>query len=267
MDNRPIGVFDSGLGGLTVVKSITENLPYEDIVYLGDTARVPYGNRSKETLLSYVKSDFEFLLSKDVKAVVIACNTADSRTRPEMEEMFHIPIIGVVAPAGKEAAITTKNNKIGVIGTEATVESGAYPNIIKKTNPDATVIQTAAPLLVPLVEAGRTAPGDIVTENVLRGYLEPMAEHGIDTLILGCTHYPLLKDIIASILPGVNLICSGFASTNSLIDTLGALRLSNKSDHVAKVEYFVSDAPESFAKHAGVFLQKEISGLVKKVKL
>lgn len=265
MDTRPIGVFDSGLGGLTVVKSIIESLPQENIIYFGDTGRVPYGNRSKETLLHYVRQDMELLLSHNVKAVVIACNTADSMARKEMTELFSLPIIGVVAPAGKKAAAGTKNGRIGVIATAATVSSKAYENVIKEAAPSAQVFAKACPLLVPLVEEGRVKRGDIVTETVLREYLEPLQKEGIDTLILGCTHYPLLFDIIADIMPGVKLICSGFASTESLCETLREQNMLNTSDRHGSVSFFVSDSPDKFAANGGLFIGREIRGSVGKV--
>lgn len=265
MDKRPIGVFDSGLGGLTVVKSIIEALPNENIVYFGDTGRVPYGNRSKETIIRYVKQDTELLVSHNVKAVVIACNTADSMARKEMTELYSLPIIGVVAPAGKKAAAVTKNKRVGVIATAATVASRAYEKVIAEAAPDVKVFAKACPLLVPLVEEGRVDRGDIVTETVLREYLEPLKNEGIDTLILGCTHYPLLFDIISDLLPGVELICSGFASTERLIDTLKENDLLNVAEAPGKIEFFVSDSPDKFALNGGLFIGREISGKVEKV--
>ena len=265
MDNRPIGVFDSGLGGLTVVKSIIEALPNENIVYFGDTGRVPYGNRSKETLLQYVKQDMELLISRSVKAVVIACNTADSMARKEMTQLFSLPIIGVVSPAGKKAAAVTKNKKVGVIATAATVASRAYEQVINSADEQVRVFAKACPLLVPLVEEGRIKRGDIVTETVLREYLEPLKNEGIDTLILGCTHYPLLFDIISDILPGAELICSGFASTEELIGTLKDNDLLNASDEKGKIEFFVSDSPEKFALNGSLFIGQGIIDKVEKV--
>lgn len=265
MDNRPIGVFDSGLGGLTVVKSIIGSLPDENIVYFGDTGRVPYGNRSKETILHYVRQDMELLLSHDVKAIVIACNTADSMARREMTEMFSLPIIGVVSPAGRKAASITKNGRIGVIATAATVASKAYENVIREASPEAQVFAKACPLLVPLVEEGRVRSGDIVTETVLREYLEPLQKEGIDTLILGCTHYPLLYDIISDIMPGVELICSGFASTELLRETLFSNDMLNGSGIPGHIEFFVSDSPDKFAANGGLFIGREIDDRVNKV--
>jgi len=264
MDNRPIGVFDSGLGGLTVVKSILEELPEEDIVYFGDTKHMPYGNRSKETLLEFVTDNILFLLNHDVKAIVIACNTADSMTRTEMQRRFNIPIVGVVGPAGVEATRVTKNNKIGIIGTTATIESGAYGEIIRQEKSDAYVYAIPCPLLAPLVEEGRITADDTVTMNALEGYLGRFRTLGIDTLVLGCTHYPLLRPLIESILPGVTIISSGHASTNSLIETLDRNGLRCEKGKQGSVQFFVNDAPDKFAKNGGMFIGREITNLVVK---
>lgn len=269
MDNRerPIGIFDSGLGGLTSVKAVSATLPNEDIVYFGDTARVPYGDRSKETIIEYTKDDIEFLLSHDVKAIVIACNTADSMARLEMEKMFRIPIVGVVGPAAKKAAGLTENGKIGVIGTNACVRSEAYKTVIHEYNPFAEVFSVACPLLVPLVEEGRISPDDKVTRRVLKEYLLPLAEKGIDTLVLGCTHYPLLKPIIANILPDVKLIDSGEAAVASLKKTLDENDLFAPDTKTGSVKYYVSDNAESFARHGGIFMGHEIDGKVTEVNI
>lgn len=266
MDNRPIGVFDSGLGGLTVVKSILEHLPEENIIYFGDTKRVPYGNRSKETLIEYVTDDILFLLNHDVKAIAIACNTADSMTMSEMKKRFNIPLVGVVEPAGTEAAQLTVNNRIGVIGTTATMESGAYGEIIRRVNPDAAVFGIPCPLLVPLVEEGRISADDTVTMSILEGYLAPFRDNlHIDTIVLGCTHYPLLKPLIKTILPGVRIISSGHASTNALKETLEKYDIANSPDNTGTLEFYVSDAPEKFAKNGGMFIGRDINGMVTKV--
>lgn len=267
MDTRPIGVFDSGLGGLTVVKSIIENLPNESIVYFGDTGRVPYGTRSKETLLEYVRQDIEFLLRHNVKAIVIACNTADAMARAEMERMFRTPIVGVVAPAGIKAVSVTRNKRIGVIATCSCVSSRAYEKVIAACDAQVEVCSVGCPLLVPLVENGRVERGDVVIETVLREYLAPLKEKGVDTLILGCTHYPLLYDIISDIMPGVELICSGAASTESLTATLREHDLLCGGDEPGGISFYVSDAPESFAANGGRFIGREISGRVEKISL
>ena len=263
--NLPIGVFDSGLGGLTVVKKMLESLPNEDIIYFGDTARVPYGDRSKETIIKYAQSDIEFLLTHRVKAVCIACNTADSMARIEMQKRFTLPIIGVVEPAALQALSTTKNGKVGVIGTKATIRSGAYEAVIRARSPKTEVFSVPCPLLCPLVEEGRFLRGDKVVESVLEDYLSPLKAAGIDTLILGCTHYPLLLDVISDLLPGVELISSGFASTETLMETLKEKDLLNPSEKPGTIRFFVSDAPEKFAENGSIFIGRKITGCVEKV--
>ena len=255
---KPLGVFDSGLGGLTVVKEILEHLPHEDIVFFGDTARVPYGSRSKETITEYVKEDIDFLLRYDVKAIVIACNTADSMARAEMEARFDLPIVGVVEPAAELAASVTKNGKIGVIGTKATIRSKAYEQTMAAVDPAIRVYSKACPLLVPLVEEGRFRKGDVVVESVLADYLTPLKAKEIDTLILGCTHYPLLRETIASILPDTRLIPSGTASTQALIGTLERFGLLSDNPSHGAIRYIVSDAPDRFAENGSKFLGREI---------
>lgn len=265
--NKPVGIFDSGLGGLTTVKTVLCELPNEDIIYFGDTARVPYGDRSKETIIEYAKDDIEFLLSFDVKAVVIACNTADSMARTEMERIFRVPIIGVVQPSSQRAAALTKNNKIGVIGTNATVSSGAFEKNIKSFNRNAEVFSCACPLLVPLVEEGRTGIDDKVTRRVLREYLEPLKEKGIDTLVLGCTHYPLLTALISDIMPGVTLINSGEAAVSRLTGVLKDGDMLNDGTEKGTVRYFVSDNVESFVRHGSIFMGHELGGKAEQVEI
>ncbi|MCD7887120.1 MAG: glutamate racemase, partial [Clostridiales bacterium] len=187
MDNRPIGVFDSGMGGLTTVRALAKQLPAEDIVYFGDTGRVPYGGRSQETIVRYARQDVAFLRTFDLKAVVIACGTVSSAALGVLSAEQDIPIFGVVGPTALRAAQVTHNNKIGLVATAATVRTGAYERIMRHANPMAEITSLACPLFVPLVENGRTQPGDIVIETVVREYLTPLKEKGIDTLVLGCT--------------------------------------------------------------------------------
>jgi len=190
----PIGVFDSGVGGLTVAREIMRNLPNERIVYFGDTARVPYGSKSKDTVIRYSRQIIRFLRTQDVKAIVIACNTASALALEEVEKELDIPIIGVVKPGAKVAAASTRNGRIGVIGTESTVNSHMYSQLICSYQKDIQVYGKACPLFVPLVEEGWL--GDPVTEQVAKRYLDELLPKGIDTLILGCTHYPLLRPLI-----------------------------------------------------------------------
>lgn len=265
-NEKYIGVFDSGIGGLTVVKSIVETMPNESIIYFGDTAHVPYGTRSKEQITEYVLDDVNFLSQFNIKAIVIACNTADSAARERVEESYRdIPVYGVVAPASKKAAEITKNKKIGVIATNATVNSGAYEKKIHSIAPDIQVISLACPLLVPLVEEGRFKTGDKVIEQVLREYLTPLKEQGIDTLVLGCTHYPLLTEVISEIMgEKVSIISSSVAAAEEL--KKGLLQKNILSDTPqGKRKYFVSDDAASFEKNARVFMGDSLGGRVEQV--
>ncbi len=261
-NEKYIGVFDSGIGGLTVVKSIIETMPDENIIYFGDTARVPYGTKSREQITEYALSDARFLAGFDIKAIVIACNTADSAARHVIEKEYtDIPVFGVVAPASKRAAQTTKNGKIGVIATNATVKSGAYESEILSNNPQAEVFSAACPLLVPFVEEGRFKNGDIVVETVLREYLAPLEEKGVDTLVLGCTHYPLLHGVIEEIMPKVNIISSSVAAAQEIKSELEKRKLRNGTPGSDR-KYFVSDNPEGFEKNALMFMGEALGGSV-----
>ena len=195
--DAPIGVFDSGIGGLTVAREIMRQIPNEKIIYFGDTARMPYGSKSKETVTRFSKQIVRFLETFQVKTIVVACNTASAYALDELEKELDIPIIGVIKPGAKTAAEVTRNGRIGVIATEATIGSQMYNKYIQELNKDVTIYGKACPLFVPLVENGRFRPGDCVIETVAREYLAPMREKGVDTLILGCTHYPLLTEVIA----------------------------------------------------------------------
>lgn len=265
MNDKYIGVFDSGMGGLTVVKSIVETMPDENIIYFGDTAHVPYGTRSKEQITEYVLNDVKFLNTFDIKAIVIACNTADAIAREKVEALYPLPVFGVVEPASKTAAEITKNNKIGVIATNATVNSGAYERNIHRFNPEAKVFSVACPLLVPLVEEGRFKKGDKVIEKVLTEYLTPLKDDGIDTLVLGCTHYPLLYDIIADIMPNINIISSSVSAAARLKSALEDGKLLSDS-HGCKRKYFVSDNAEYFEGLAKIFMG-ELGGHVEHIEI
>lgn len=226
MDTRPIGVFDSGLGGLTAVRELRQLLPSENIIYFGDTARVPYGGRSAEILLKYARQDVRFLRSHDIKAILVACGTVSTTALPQLRQESDIPILGVVEPACRRAAAVTRNRRVGLIATAASVRSGAYQRSLRQLDPDIAVTAKACPLFVPLVENGRFRRGDVVIETVAREYLEPLRREGLDTLILGCTHYPLLTDIIGDIMgPGVTLINTGEEAAWELKRTLRGLDL------------------------------------------
>ncbi|WP_058485871.1 glutamate racemase [Defluviitalea phaphyphila] len=256
MDERAIGVFDSGVGGLTVVKEIIEQLPNEEIIYFGDTARVPYGSKSKETVTKYSKQIIRFLLTKNIKAIIIACNTASSNSLEEVKKTFDIPIIGVVEPGAVMAYKSTKNNRIGIIGTEATIRSNSYPNAIKKYNKDIETFSLACPLFVPLAEEGWT--NNDVAYLVAKKYLEPFKEKDIDTLVLGCTHYPLLKDVIQEIVGDkVSLINPAKEAAKKLKELLilkNQLRVKDNPKH----RFYVSDDTTKFEQIASIALKKFI---------
>ena len=259
MDNRPIGVFDSGLGGLTAVRSLRQILPEEDLIYFGDTARVPYGGRSRETLLRYARQDVRFLRTHDLKAILIACGTVSTTSLTTLQSENDLPIVGVVEPTCRRAAAVTKNKQMGLIATLASVRSGAYEACLSRIDPAVQVFSKPCPLFVPLVENGRIHPGDVVIETVAREYLEPLLETGIDTLILGCTHYPLLSEIIGNICgPGVTLVSAGEESAFELKRLLKAQELRADPERTGTAEFCVSDRVEDFERIASLFLQEEL---------
>ena len=264
MDNRSIGVFDSGLGGLTAVKEIMHLLPNESIVYFGDTGRVPYGNKSKETILKYTHSDINFLLSQDVKMIVIACGTASSAALPEIKDEVSVPIVGVVDAGAYAAVRKTKNKKIGIIGTVATIKSGAYRKYINEYNPDIEVFEKACPLFVPLVESGHfNTP---VTKLIVDEYLKDIKDAGVDTLILGCTHYPLLIDAIDEYMGGnVALISPGEEVAKYLKKKLDCASLHSDEPCEDQYSYYVSDSVLNFEELGSIFLEKKINGKVSKI--
>ena len=223
MDQRPIGVFDSGSGGLTAVREIRSILPSENIIYFGDTSRVPYGGKSPEILLRFARQDVRFLRSFDIKALLVACGTVSSNVLPVLEQESDLPILGVVEPACRRALAVTRSKRVGLIATAASVRSGAYERTLAAMDGEVTVIARACPLFVPLVENGRYRVGDCVIETVAREYLEPLRDEGIDTLIMGCTHYPLLEEVVAKVMgPGVTLVDSGAQAARQLKDSLTA---------------------------------------------
>ena len=261
MNNRPIGVFDSGLGGLTVLKEIMKITPNENIVYFGDTARVPYGPRSKETIIKYTFQAIDFLISKNVKAIVIACNTATARALKEANEKYDIPIIGVIEAGARTAAYTTKNKIVGIIGTDGTIRSKAYNAEIAKLDSEIKIIDKSCPLFVPIVEEG-WANTDIASLTAKR-YLNDLMQEGIDSLVLGCTHYPLLKKTIGEIVGEkvtlVNPAKETAKDLNKILEENNMLREDNNKE--PKYEYYVSDIPEKFAAIAEEFLKKEIDDI------
>ena len=263
LDNRrykPIGVFDSGVGGLTVAREIMRQLPGERLIYFGDTARVPYGSKSKETITRYSRQIIRFLQEKGVKAIVVACNTASALALPQIRTEIAIPIIGVVKPGAKVAAETTRNGRIGVIGTEATIGSQIYTRVIHEHNPAAEVIGKPCPLFVPLVEEGWRK--DPITEEIARRYLDSFQSSGIDTMIMGCTHYPLLRSTLRRILgESVTLVNPAYETAQSLKALLEEQDLVNDgrgNGEVPQYQFYVSDAADKFKEFANTILPCEI---------
>ena len=265
MDNRPIGVFDSGLGGLTAVKQLEQVLPGESIVYFGDTGRVPYGSRGKDTILRYAKQDMAFLLSQNVKAVLAACGTVSSVAR-SVGEALSVPFIDVIGPSAKAAAAATKNGRIGVIGTAATIQSDSYRSALLRINHKFEVFPQACPLFVPLVESGYVQDGNPVTKLVIADYLESVRASGIDTLILGCTHYPLLKKMIGDYVgESVTLIDSGKVTAQAAAEALADLDLLSGRTEGGTARYYVSDTPDNFAEQEMLFLGEYAGGPVERI--
>lgn len=258
--NAPIGVFDSGVGGLTVAREIMRQMPNERIVYFGDTARVPYGSKSKETIIRYSRQIIRFLRTKNVKAIVIACNTASAYALDTVEAELDIPIIGVVKPGAKVAAETTRNNKIGVIGTEGTISSGIYSDFLHIRNKGINVLGKACPLFVPLVEEGWAK--DSVTKEVAKRYLEELKESGIDSLILGCTHYPLLRSTIRTVMgEKVTLVNPAYETAIELKELLEQNNLINSQKQPSDgsgYAFYVSDLADKFKQFANSILPYDI---------
>ena len=261
MTKQAIGVFDSGLGGLTAVRELLSVLPNENIVYFGDTGRVPYGNRSRETIKKYSMQDATFLLTKNVKLIIAACGTASS-VAPEIGDNLSVPFTGVVAPTAAAAVRATKNGKIGVIGTTATIKTGSYKREIKKINPNIDVYELDCPLFVPLVENGFISADDQVVTLVVERYLSSLREADIDTLILGCTHYPIIAEAISKALPNVRLIDSGRETAIYAASLLKESNSLSEDNLKGKCEFYVSDTTEGFSTLAGIFLGRDISGQV-----
>jgi glutamate racemase len=260
--NRPIGVFDSGIGGLTVLKEIVKEMPGEGTIYLGDTARVPYGIRSQETVIRYSFENTRFLFSKDIKLLIVACNTASSVGLDKIKSVVPIPVIGVIEPGAKAAVKATRNKKIGIIGTEATIRSDSYTRLIKAIDGDVEVCGLACPLFVPLVEEGWTE-GDITTK-IAKKYLKEIKNKGIDTLVLGCTHYPLLKQVISKVMgKGIRLIDSAVEVAKEVKEILEISGLKRKQKKRPLREFYVTDSPDRFIKVGERFLENKIDHIEK----
>lgn len=259
--NAPIGVFDSGVGGLTVAREIMRQIPNERIVYFGDTARVPYGSKSKDNIIKFSRQIIRFLQTENVKAIVIACNTASALALDEMQQEFDLPILGVVKPGAKVAVETTANKRIGLIGTEANIRSGVYTRYIKSLDDEAKVFEKACPLFVPLVDEGWLH--DDITLQVASRYLEELKEKDIDTLIMGCTHYPLIRSTIRKVMGDkVNLVNPAYETAIELKNLLERDNLANKCDvdsPSSMYRFYVSDAEEKFKLFANSILPFDIT--------
>ncbi len=259
MDKRPIGIFDSGIGGLTVLHEIARLLPHEDLVYLGDTARVPYGTKSPETVIRYSIENTHFLLAQNVKAVVVACNSASATSMEPLRAEFPLPILGVIEAGVEEALRRTQNGTIGVIGTYATVQSGKYEALLRAGGA-AQVISQPCPLFVPLAEEGWT--DNLVAEEVAKIYLEPFQRGAVDTLILGCTHYPLLEGVISKTCgPAVTLVNSAYAIAIKLREMLRESGLQRESRGGARRFYF-TDSPERAKMVGSRFLGEDLANRI-----
>jgi len=261
-DNRPVGIFDSGVGGLTVFSAVERTLPREEIIYFGDTARVPYGTKSGETVTKFSVENVEFLMKHDVKLVIVACNTASSLSLGFLKKCFRVPIIGVIEPGARNAVRSTRNNRIGVAGTTATVASHAYEKAIKHINPRISVYSRSCPLFVPLVEEGWT--DHKVTREIAASYLAPLKTKGVDTLILGCTHYPILKRVIAKVMgKRAVLVDSAEEVAKEAAGILDAAGLLNERGGRKKHKFFVSDGPQHFIRLGERFLKRKMDSVKK----
>ena len=252
-----IGIFDSGVGGLTVVRHVTSRLPRENVIYLGDTARVPYGTKSSDTVVRYALSCARILLERRIKLLVVACNTASAFALDVLRDTLEVPVVGVVEPGARSALMQSKNMHIGIIGTRGTIASGEYRHALEKLSPEVRVFSKACPLFVPLAEEGWTH-GDI-PHAIASEYLAEIMEQGVDTVVLGCTHYPLLKETIATVLgPEVTLVDSAEATAEVVEHTLSGMGVSTHSTAPGTLKFLVSDAPERFADVGASFLQHDI---------
>lgn len=267
INSAPIGIFDSGVGGLTVLRQVIKLLPFENIVYFGDVGRTPYGGRSKEIITQFTRQDVAFLNEQQVKFIICGCNSASSVALDEIQKEQSIEMIGVIEPGARAAVSTTRNGKIGIIGTNATINSNAYAKIIHEIDPTLKVFSLACPLFVPLAEEGYIDKE--ATYLIARDYLTTMTDVGIDTLVLGCTHYPLLKQVIADVMgKKVKLIDSGEETAKVAYQKITEASLLNpaasqKPNQMGEIKYFVSDVPEKFSAIANRFMGREISNITR----
>jgi glutamate racemase len=259
--DRPIGVFDSGIGGLTVLKALTDALPGEDFIYLGDTARLPYGTKSNEVIIRYSKENTEFLLAKGIKMLVVACNTSSAVALDAIASDTMVPVIGVIEPGARAAVKASRNGKIGVIGTEATIASGAYTRAIQRLGRRSEIYTRACPLLVPLAEEGWI--DNEVAERTVAHYLESLKQSGIDTLLLGCTHYPLLRAMFAQVLgASVRIVDSATATAVEVGERLRMLRLAKRGVDGSQ-SFFVTETPDRFVRVGRRFLGPQVESAVR----
>lgn len=267
MNKNAIGVFDSGLGGLSAVKQMLCAMPNENIIYFGDTGRVPYGNRSKDTIRRYAMQDANFLLKNNVKMVVAACGTVSS-VAPDLESTLKVPYTGVVLPTCFTALKESKNGKIGVIGTTATINSHSYKTRIQLKNPSFEVFEQDCPMFVPLVENGFIDRDDMVVKLIVEKYMSNLKNAGVDTVILGCTHYPILKDAIQDFMgKDVTLIDSGKETALYTKKVLEENGLNNADKTPGTAKFFVSDTPDNFEKIASLFLSKDMQNCVSRINI
>jgi glutamate racemase len=264
-NTAPIGIFDTGVGGLTVLREIVKLLPLEDIIYFGDVGRTPYGGRSKEIIIQFTRQDIAFLSEQTVKYIICACNSVSSTALDDVKDDYPIEMIGVIDPGAQAAAEKTTNGKVGVIGTNATINSNAYAKIIHSIDPDLKVFSLACPLFVPLAEEGYIDKE--ATYLIARDYLQTMLDVGIDTLVMGCTHYPILKNVIADIMGDkVKLIDSGKETAKAAMKILKEKRLLHhgvKDKVKGEIKYFVSDVPDKFSSVANRFMGHEINNITR----
>ena len=265
MTAEPIGVFDSGIGGLTVVRALMKQLPRENIVYYGDTARVPYGTKSPQVIREYAAQDADFLVSQGIKMLVVACNTVSAVALDIVQKRARVPVVGVIIPGARAAVSATRKKRVGIIGTSATVNSGAYTNAVRQIDEEVQVFARACPLFVPLAEEGWI--DHQVTMLVAKEYLFPLTLEKVDTLILGCTHYPVLRSSIAAVLDSrITLIDSGAAAALEVERVLDEQDIRNPSKQKPNLQFFVSDLPAKFSEIGERFLGQKM-GRVRRVPL
>ena len=264
-DPRPIGVFDSGLGGLTGFQKLRALLPGEDLIYFGDTGRVPYGTRGRDIITKYARQDASFLMGFGIKLLFIACNTACYAALDTLAQELPVPVCGVIEDASRRACAQTHNGRIAVLATAATVSGHVYSDFLKSLRPDLCVLEQPCRLFVPVVEAGRFSKEDPIVRILTQEYLAPVRAFGADTIILGCTHYPLLAPAIAQEAPEAALIDSGAEAAVHVASILAEKGLSNLPDHKGGVRYYVSDSIEDFTGSASIFLQHPLEGPVERI--